>query len=87
MDPLLLSGEVEAGAKQVLPPVFLPEAPLPGLLGLLPLGWAGGVGCPVGIPQPTLGVELGWGNEGVFPSSSLKATVPNTFLSLWVGKV
>lgn len=62
MDPLLLSGEVEAGAKQVLPPVFLPEAPPPGLLGLLPLGWAGGVGCPVGIPQPTLGVELGCGN-------------------------
>lgn len=66
--PFLLPEEVEAGTKQVLPPVVLPEAPPPGLLGPLPLGWAGSTGCPVGIPQPILGVELGWGNEGVFPA-------------------
>lgn len=78
-------GASTKASKPVLPPVVLSKDPPPALLVPSPLGgwevWAGQRGFPV-----SFGGSTGRRNENVSLSSSLKATVPHTFLSLWVGK-
>lgn len=71
-------------SKPVLPPAVLSKDSPPGLLVPLPLEWVGSTGWPVGIPPVSFGGSTGRGSETVSLSSSLKATVPDAFLSLWV---